>query len=156
VRVGSIDALPPQPRFDAAVLLDVLEHVPDPLPFLRALHARLRPGGRLLIMTPNLASWLARVSGARWVSLKVPEHVLYYTPQSLRRVLANAGFAVRTLRPAGQYVTLAFLLERTGRLAPAFARPLGALVRMLGRERAVVYVSNGSIDVVAQTMPSAI
>jgi hypothetical protein len=72
---GSVEALPAGRTFDAVVMLDLLEHVTEPRGFLAAVRARLRPGGRLLLMVPNLRSALARFSGRRWVSFKIPEHV---------------------------------------------------------------------------------
>lgn len=150
VRLGSIDALPPGETFDAAVMLDCLEHVVDPEAFLDALRARLTPGGRLLVMTPNIRSLLARVSGPRWVSLKVPEHVYYYSPRSIRRLLSATGFDVLAVRATGQYVTVAFTLSRLARLAPRLATGLATVTRLLALERAIVFANNGSIDVVAR------
>jgi SAM-dependent methyltransferase len=147
--VGSLEALPPGRAYDAVVMLDVLEHVPDPLPFLDAVRARLRPGGRILIMVPNIRSLLARLSGRRWVSFKIPEHVLYYSPRSIRLLLARAGLAATSVRAAGQYVTVAFALDRLARLMPALGAPLGALARAGRLAGRVVFVPNGSIDVVA-------
>jgi SAM-dependent methyltransferase len=149
VRLGSIEAVPAERRFDAVVMLDVLEHVPAPDPFLAAVAARLRPDGRLLVMTPNIRSLLARVSGRRWVSLKVPEHVRYYSPRSIRRLLARAGFDVVALRGARQYVTVAFFLDRLARLLPWAAAALAALAAAAGAERRVIFLTNGSIDLVA-------
>ncbi len=150
VFLGSLDVLPRGDTFDAAVMLDALEHVVDPTAFLTSLRARLAPNGRLFVMTPNIRSLLARISGPRWVSLKVPEHVYYYSPRSLRRLLAATGFEVLSMRPTGQYVTVAFALDRLGRLAPRLGAALAAVARALGLWQAVVFVSNGSIDVVAR------
>jgi 2-polyprenyl-3-methyl-5-hydroxy-6-metoxy-1,4-benzoquinol methylase len=149
VHLGSIEAVPAGRRFDAVAMLDVLEHVPAPLPFLAAVAARLRPDGRLLIMTPNIRSLLARISGRRWVSLKVPEHVRYYSPRSMRRLLARSGFDVVELRGAGQYVTVAFVLDRLGRLLPRTAAVLARLAAAVRTERHVIFLTNGSIDVIA-------
>lgn len=147
--VGSIDVIPATARFDAIAMLDVLEHVVEPLPFLAAVGARLRPGGRLLIMTPNIRSLLARVSGRRWVSLKVPEHVRYYSPRGVRALLDAAGFDVRALRGAGQYVTVDFFFDRLSRLVPP-VRGLRTIASALGLHRRVIFLSNGSIDVIAR------
>jgi 2-polyprenyl-3-methyl-5-hydroxy-6-metoxy-1,4-benzoquinol methylase len=149
-RVGSIDAVPSGQRFDAVVMLDVLEHVRAPLPFLAEVRARLRPDARLLLMTPNIRSLLARVSGARWVSFKVPEHVRYYSPRGIRLLLAAAGFEVLAVRGAGQYVTVAFVLDRLRRLVPGPARLFGRVAAALGAESRVIFLTNGSIDVIAR------
>jgi 2-polyprenyl-3-methyl-5-hydroxy-6-metoxy-1,4-benzoquinol methylase len=152
--VGSIDAIDAGRRFDAIVMFDVLEHVVAPLPFLAAVRARLRPGGRVLVMTPNIRSLLARVSGRRWVSLKPPEHVRYYSPRSVRSLLHAAEFDVVTVRPAGQYVTVAFVLTRLERLVPRLAHALRHAADALRVSGRVVFVTNGSIDVLARpSMP---
>jgi len=146
--VGSIDAIPPTARFDAIVMLDVLEHVVAPFPFLAAVRERLRDDGRLLVMTPNIESLLARVSGRRWVSLKVPEHVRYYSRRGIRTVLETAGFRVAAMRAAGQYVTIDFFLDRLARLVPA-AGVVRRLAHAVGIDRRVIFLTNGSIDVIA-------
>ena len=151
--VGSIEALPRERMFDAVVMLDLLEHVTDPPAFLAQVSARLRVGGRVLIMTPNIRSALARVSGERWVSFKIPEHVYYYSPRSIRRLLRAAGFEVISVRGAGQYVTVEFLLSRLRRLAPRLTAVLAAASRALRLNARVVWVTNGSIDVVARAQP---
>ncbi len=147
-RLGSIDAIARTARFDAIVMLDVLEHVVAPLPFLAGVRERLRDDGRLLVMTPNVESLLARVSGRRWVSLKVPEHVRYYSRRGIRAVLAAAGFRVVATRSAGQYVTVDFFLDRLARLVPA-ASAARRLARVIGIDRRVILLTNGSIDVIA-------
>ena len=52
---GVVESLPPIAGFDAAVSLETIEHVPDPRAFLREIHARLKPGGRLVLSAPNVA-----------------------------------------------------------------------------------------------------
>lgn len=47
-------------RFDKVVLLDVLEHLPRPLDYLRELRTLLAPGGEILISVPNVAHWSVR------------------------------------------------------------------------------------------------
>ncbi len=48
--------------FDLALLLDVLEHVPDPAVTLSVVASKLRPGGSILISVPNVAHWTVRAS----------------------------------------------------------------------------------------------
>jgi SAM-dependent methyltransferase len=151
--VGSIDALAPDRTFDAVVMLDVIEHIAAPLAFLVEVRKRLRPAGRVFIMTPNIRSLLARLSGRRWVSFKIPEHVYYYSPRSMRRLLERAGFEVLSTRGTGQYVTVEFFLSRLHRLVPRLTSGLNGVARLFRLLSKVVLVSNGSIDVVARVRP---
>lgn len=75
--------------FDCVLLLDVLEHVPrdEQIDLLRAIHSCLRPGGRLIVTTPNANSILA----ARWLYNDYTHHSSF-TEHSLHFVLANARF----------------------------------------------------------------
>ncbi|MEN9632398.1 MAG: hypothetical protein RL077_802 [Verrucomicrobiota bacterium] len=78
--------------YDVCVLCDVIEHVRQPADFLQRILAALRPGGILLVVTPSTDSWSARLMGKRWMELK-PEHLFYFSPTTLTRQLAGAGFA---------------------------------------------------------------
>ena len=44
-------------QFDVVVSMDVIEHVPEPLPWLKECVRVLRSGGQLYLTTPNYASW---------------------------------------------------------------------------------------------------
>ncbi|HVU17605.1 MAG TPA: class I SAM-dependent methyltransferase [Candidatus Didemnitutus sp.] len=52
--LGSLSEVPSTTPFDAAVCLETIEHVSDPHVFLKELHGRLKPGGRLVLSAPNV------------------------------------------------------------------------------------------------------
>jgi hypothetical protein len=79
-------------------LVDVLEHVHDPLELLVHLRRRLGPGGRLTVCVPNIDGPGARWFGPVWAGLDLPRHLTHFGPQTLRRILDRAGFCVTALR----------------------------------------------------------
>ena len=85
--------------FAFVTLSHVLEHVHDPVSWLRALHRVLQPDGRLWLQTPNIASLGHARYGADWRGLEPPRHLTLWTPPTLQRVLRDVGFReVRALR----------------------------------------------------------
>jgi 2-polyprenyl-3-methyl-5-hydroxy-6-metoxy-1,4-benzoquinol methylase len=70
--VGSLDKLPP---FDVIVLWQVIEHLLDPWSVLAAAAKRLRPGGVLILDTPNPRAFQFRVLGRFWTHIDAPRHV---------------------------------------------------------------------------------
>jgi SAM-dependent methyltransferase len=139
----------PEHYFDVVSMQDCLEHLPDPLAALAKARTALRPGGALLAVTPNVGSWLARVQGRRWVSLKFPEHVVLFSERTLRRTLETAGFRVERMASAGQYARLDFLATRAASGFPRIGNALARGVRSLGGGTRRIYVPSGSIAVVA-------
>ncbi|MDB4906961.1 MAG: Methyltransferase protein [Gemmatimonadetes bacterium] len=86
-------------RYDAITLVDVLEHIPDPVPVLRALRALLAPGGVLAVKVPNgkrqrdKEALRARLrSGYRATIADNLVHVNHFSPGSLARALREAGY----------------------------------------------------------------
>jgi SAM-dependent methyltransferase len=76
---------------DAVILLDVIEHLPDPEHDLRLLTQALRPGGIMIVSTGDFASIVARQMGPRWRLMTPPQHLWYFTPVSLRKLAKRVG-----------------------------------------------------------------
>ncbi len=147
VRVGTLESAGLEPEsFDLLTAFDTFEHIYDPLRFLEAARGLLKPRGILTITTPDSTSWLARTSGKRWVSFKIPEHVYYWAPATIARAF-QARFKILEVKRAGQYATLGFLFRRLFGLGPKAVGPVQPLLQFLSRIS--VYADNGSLTVVA-------
>ncbi len=77
---------------DQVTLHHVLEHVEDPAGLLQECRRILRPGGRLVIYTPNAESLGHRWFGRAWRGLEPPRHLFIFSPRALQRMLHEAGF----------------------------------------------------------------
>jgi SAM-dependent methyltransferase len=85
--------------FTAVSLLNVLEHVPDPVGWVRDCRALLAPRGAIAIVVPNdftpvqaAAASSLGVTDPWWVA--APDHVNYFDFASLERLLIGEGFAI--------------------------------------------------------------
>ena len=117
-------------RFDLVTLVDVVEHVVDPVALLESAVSRLAPGGRLLVVTPDVSSVAARVLRRRWWHLRLA-HVGYFNRGTLTAALAAAGVRPeRWWRPSWVF-EVGYLVRRMGRYVPPLRwLPLpGALAR---------------------------
>lgn len=119
-------------RFDVITVLDVIEHLVDPVSMLDRCRDLLAPGGTLVLYTPNHDGVITRL--ATWMHRRSPEklaapvreifdgpHVVFFDEPTLRLALARAGLAVSRVR------TRVYAPERSGQAPGA----LGTAVRGL-------------------------
>jgi 2-polyprenyl-3-methyl-5-hydroxy-6-metoxy-1,4-benzoquinol methylase len=89
----------PAESFDAVVLNHVIEHVPDPLATLKECSRVLRPGGKVVLFTPNSSSLGHMVFKEEWRGLEPPRHLHVFSMQSISRILKQTGFRTVSVRP---------------------------------------------------------
>jgi SAM-dependent methyltransferase len=108
--------------FDVVSCLDVLEHVEDPPRMLSQIDRVLAPGGVLVIVTGNIDSFSARLSGRRWLYYALPEHCSFLSSRGLAcQLVGNLGYEiVRTTWVANEDISLRYV----ARFAFAVAREL--------------------------------
>jgi 2-polyprenyl-3-methyl-5-hydroxy-6-metoxy-1,4-benzoquinol methylase len=88
----------PERTFDAVVMSHVIEHVVDPSALIRECHRIMKAGARLVLLTPNSASWGHELYGSHWLPLDPPRHLHLFTSSSLRGLCERAGFRIERCR----------------------------------------------------------
>ena len=84
-RIGQVDII---------VLFDVIEHLPQPRETVALCCQHLNPGGIIVITTGDFGSTTARLAGARWRLMTPPQHLWFFTQESIRRLSTGLGLAV--------------------------------------------------------------
>jgi 2-polyprenyl-3-methyl-5-hydroxy-6-metoxy-1,4-benzoquinol methylase len=75
--------------FDLITMVHTLEHFPDPIEVLRDVGKKIAPGGRLFVEVPN--------SDSNPFDLVIADHMMHFTPPTLRALAVRAGFAADCL-----------------------------------------------------------
>jgi 2-polyprenyl-3-methyl-5-hydroxy-6-metoxy-1,4-benzoquinol methylase len=117
--------LPEGRVYDYVLVSDVIEHVKNREQLLRSARRHLKPDGRLLISTPNIANWFYRLSllagrfeyGPRGILDET--HVHLFTHATFRRLVESAGFRIVAQRTTA--LPFEVMLESTGRSRPVRA-----------------------------------
>ncbi|MEU6127095.1 class I SAM-dependent methyltransferase [Streptomyces sp. NPDC047123] len=128
-------------RYDALSMFHYLQHRPDPRAELRAAKAVLRPGGHLMIETPDPESRYARLLGKWWAPHVQPRHLHLLPLANLRAELTELGFTVVAVErraphvPADLSGALALFLDchAPGADVPWRAKPASPLQLRLRR-----------------------
>ena len=116
VFTGTLEDYDPKGKtFDAVVLWDVLEHLPDPVAALRRIGELLRPEGLVAFTTVNIGGLGARLFRGRWPWF-MRMHLHYFTSRSLRALVKREGFEPLRIATQPKVLKLGYVLERARRL----------------------------------------
>ncbi len=78
--------------FTVVTFFESLEHHTEPVRALKKAHELLEPGGLCVVEVPNYGGAWRRLFQSSWLPLLIPQHVYHFTPQTLRKAFAAAGF----------------------------------------------------------------
>lgn len=119
VIAGTLDTHPfPRDCFDVVLMGDVIEHLSDPRATMRQVQRILRPGGLVVISTPDIAGWAGRV-----LQVKPQEHLYYFSPQTMGALLQRVGLEVVSITSFDRYHNVTAMTHST---------TLGGVFQMLG------------------------
>lgn len=104
--------------FDLVIAVQVIEHVYAPADFVRRAVDKLKPGGWLILATPDMDSPWRWLFGKRWPSFKIPEHVVYYDRRTLGRLLSEADLVNVRSVPYPHAFPWPLVLAKLGLRAP--------------------------------------
>lgn len=103
VIVGSLhDAGFPNQSFDAVTLSHVIEHVHDPVALLSECRRILKPGGRAVIVTPNIRSLGHGKFRSFWRGLEPPRHFHLFSLETLQTCCNEVGLCVEQARTSSR------------------------------------------------------
>jgi SAM-dependent methyltransferase len=111
---------------DVIVLLDVIEHLPDPHSTLELCKRHLNPGGVIVITTGDFSSLYARIAGRNWRLMTPPQHLWFFTPESIRRLAHSLRLELEACDHPWKIVPLALIRFQMRRLLGLAAPPPSA------------------------------
>jgi len=143
VATGRLETLAPAAAtYDVVVLADVVEHLTDPRRTLQHIHRVLTPGGRLVLLTPDIGSLVARLAGSRWWGL-LDDHYFYFSRETMRRFLEGEGFAVERLQSLGRGFRVAHWVFKLAPYNRRLHAALGRVIRTLRIDRVQMSINLG-------------
>jgi SAM-dependent methyltransferase len=104
----------PWSDFDVVASFHVIEHVDSPSSFIGAAAQRLKPGGLLVIETPNIDSVPFKLFNSKWRQF-IPEHYFFFNPDTLSALLSNHGLKVESVQTIGKYASVELIVNRLSR-----------------------------------------
>lgn len=153
VREGVIEDLKLSGRFDVVTAFQTIEHFADPLAFLSNIRNLLKPGGLLVLTTPDRRSLLGKLMGKRWFGYFNDEHLFFYDCGSFQKSIEKAGFSdVVVSQESGRRLTPSWVLTRLLNYyytEPGFMRRLLIQTQPGWRWFDAVHASEPAVDLVA-------
>lgn len=96
VHVGHFDPDLYQPDyFDYVTMAQVIEHVTDPITTLKGVARIIRPGGVVILTTPNSKGWGSMIFGRKWINWHVPYHIQHFSINSMELAATKAGLIIK-------------------------------------------------------------
>ena len=90
-------------------MLDLFEHLNDPISFLEKSKNLINDRGHILLVTPNTNSLSVKILGKRWYLIDPPQHLFYWSDENIRQFLERNGFDIVKIKQLRKKFSLAYV-----------------------------------------------
>jgi SAM-dependent methyltransferase len=108
-------------KFDVIALVDVIEHVNNPVELIQEISKALKEDGVLMVITPNVKSFVAKSLKWKWWHFRIA-HIGYFDPKTLELLGENAGLKIVKRKKPAWYFRVEYLVKRVHHYLPKFLR----------------------------------
>lgn len=141
-------------KFDLITLIDVIEHVNDPLQELKDIRTLLAPNGTFVLTTMDFGSLFAKVTGKRWPWL-MRMHLFYFDRATMKKTMEAAGFECVHFSGYCHVVSAGYVIHKLSSYSTGVAKFLGAIAKFLHIENAQIPINFGDfMTVIARPAPA--
>ncbi len=156
VRSGTLEEANLAPgSFDVCVLSDVIEHMADPVKTLTSVRRLLAPAGVLLLTTPSVDSWSARLLKRNWMEFKL-EHLIFFGRSTIESALARSGYEQVVIQPNEKVLTPEYMSNHFERYqVPIVSRLVALGYRLLPRLARFRHVRVVASGILVMARPAA-
>lgn len=147
LRAGPIENYTPdlsEGLFDGVMIFDTIEHVYAPQMMLDRAAAWLKPGGKMIVTTPDVGARFARILGRRWPFMTPPEHLSFFTRPAMFNALKRSGLDVIYARSLGKFANIAFVIYKAGRVG-LLPKSFGTFAAKFWLGKFTIYVPTGDV-----------
>lgn len=120
-----------QQTIDWVSAFDIIEHVYDPMKFLSDIKNILKPGGLLVMSTPDTGHFLRRLMGSSWSMLQPLQHTILFSRAAMKKLLIQEGFTDIKIEPTYKYLTFDYLAKQlleTNKLIGSLMKVMMAII----------------------------
>ena len=142
---GSVESVKIPNRFNAVTCIDVIEHVVSPSKLLAMTTKFITSGGVFCVVTPNKNSLLSRILGEKWWHIR-PDHIYYFTFQTLKLLLMKHGFRVIKTYQYGWTFSYDYWISRIWKYSPF----LYSILSFIKSSRAITINFHDSMEIYCQ------
>jgi 2-polyprenyl-3-methyl-5-hydroxy-6-metoxy-1,4-benzoquinol methylase len=133
IRCGTLEEMRfPADSFDVVTMNHVIEHVHDPVRLLEECQRVLRPGGKLVLTTPNANSWGHKFFAKDWRGLEPPRHFNIFSLHNLEECTKRSNFHTFALRSISRWGRNIFLASKAIKRREKSGRPAGVWMWLQG------------------------
>ena len=109
--VEKVDKIFTKEKFDVITMFDLIEHLKDPILVIKKLKKLLNNDGIIVLQTGDVSSNWARRQGQNWHFFAPPQHLHFFSRDTITKMLESAGFKVIKIETEGKWVSLRYLFH---------------------------------------------
>ncbi|MDQ3239135.1 MAG: class I SAM-dependent methyltransferase [bacterium] len=97
--------------FDVITMLDVFEHLDNPLSELKEINRILKDDGILLLSTGDSGSIASKILKRKWTFYNPPQHLFFFNTQTIKLILKNSDFEITKWFRVGKWLNLQYIIH---------------------------------------------
>lgn len=118
----TLDEFKSNEKYDVVTIIDVIEHVLDPIKLLSVVYKIMKNDGIVVVVTPNIGSLTAKILGWKWWHFRIA-HIGYFNKHTLNFAFSKCGFELIKMQSPSWYFYGEYIMDRINKYLPIFYKP---------------------------------